>query len=76
MLHKNVNKYFGTKKATNARKVEVFGSHDSRDDHEGFRKSRIIRINHHHRHHHSPGQATRRVHAHSRSKNIPSVSPI
>lgn len=42
MLYKIVNKYFVPKQTTIERHVEVFRSHDRRDDHEGYRKSIII----------------------------------
>jgi hypothetical protein len=55
MLQRQINKYFGTKQAANARQVETSRSHDRRDDQRGSRNSRSAI-----RHHHSLGHSTRR----------------
>jgi hypothetical protein len=49
MLQRKFNKYSGTKQVSNARKGEEYRSHDKRDDHKGYRKSRTVS-----RHNHSP----------------------
>jgi transcriptional regulator of acetoin/glycerol metabolism len=71
MLHKQVNKYSGTKEATNARQVSTSRSHNKRDDHGNDRQSRSIS-----RLHHSPRKSTRRTHAISGPGSSPSVSPV
>jgi hypothetical protein len=38
MLQRQVNKYSSTKKASSARQVEAYRSHDRRDDHRGSRE--------------------------------------
>jgi hypothetical protein len=71
MLHKQVNKDFGTKKVASARQVSTSRSHRKMDDHGNDRHSRSMS-----RHHHSPRKSTRRTHARSGLGRSPSVSPF
>jgi hypothetical protein len=71
MFHKQVNKDYGTKKATSARQVSSSRSHSKMDDHGNDRQSIIMRKNHH-----SPGKSTRITHASSGLGSIPSVSLV
>ena len=71
MLHKQVNKYSGTKQAASARQVLTSRSHSKRDDHGNDRQSRSMS-----RRHHSPKQSTIRTHASLRPGSIPSVSHV
>jgi hypothetical protein len=73
MLQKKVNKYSGTNHESSARQVEIYRSHDRRNDHRGSRESRSTSR---HQHHHSPGHSNQRKYAGSRSVRRPSVSPI
>jgi len=54
MLHKKVNKDFGTKQENSDRQLETSRSHRKSDDHGNDRKSRRM-----YRHHHSPRKSTR-----------------
>ena len=71
MLHKQVNKYSGTKQVVSARQVSTSRSHNKRDDHGNDRMSRSMR-----RIHHSPSQSIRRTHVSLGPGSIPSVSHI
>jgi hypothetical protein len=71
MLHKQVNKDSGTKKAVSARQVSASRSQRKRDEHGNDRQSRSMT-----RHHHSPRKSTRRTHASLGPGSNPSVSPI
>jgi hypothetical protein len=73
MFQRQVTKYSNKKQASNERQVEVSRCHGKRDDHEVSRRIRSVSR---HQHHHSQGHSMRRTHAHSRSKSIPSVSPL
>jgi hypothetical protein len=71
MLHKQVNKYSGTKQASSTRKVSTSRPHSKREYHGNDRKSRSMNM-----HHHSPRNSTRITHARSGPRSIPSVSPV
>jgi hypothetical protein len=71
MFHKQVNKYFGTKKETSAIKLSTSRSHRKRDDHGNDRQSRSMS-----RCHHSPRKSTRGSHESSGLGSIPSVSLV
>jgi hypothetical protein len=71
MLHKKVNKYFGTNKETSVIKVSTSRSHRKMDDHGNDRHPRRMS-----RHHHSQRHFTSRTHAISIPGSIPSVSLI
>jgi hypothetical protein len=71
MVHKKVNKEFGTNKETIYRQVSASRSHRKSDDHENDRKSRSVR-----RCHHSPRRYTIRNHASLGPRRTPSVYPI
>lgn len=73
MIQQQVNKYSVTKKETSAMQVKTLRSHNRRDEHRGFRKSRSVSRN---RCHHSRGNLTRTKYMHSRLEIIPSMSPI
>jgi hypothetical protein len=71
MLHRQANKYSGTKKVDSVRHVMTYRSHNRRDYHGNGRKSRSMR-----RHHHSIDKSTRISHANSGPGRNPSVSPV
>jgi hypothetical protein len=71
MLHKQVNKDFGTKQTTSARQLTTSRSHIKRDDHGHIGQSRSMT-----RHHHSPRKYTRITHASLGIGMNPSVSYV
>jgi hypothetical protein len=71
MLHRKVNKEYGSKQETSAIQVETSRSQSRRDDHENDTQSRRLS-----RCHHPPRKSIRINHESSRPGSIPSVSPV
>jgi hypothetical protein len=71
MLQKQVNKDYGTKKATSSRQVSTSRSHRKINDHGKDRKSRSMS-----RFHHSPRHSTRINNAIIGPRSSPSVSLV
>jgi hypothetical protein len=71
MFHNQVNKDSGTKKDSSDIQVTSSRSERKWDDHGNDRKSRSMSRNHH-----SPQEYTRRTHANSGPRRIPSVSYV